>query len=180
MKPSVIELTSILDKPALMIWANNLGLKGIRLDQYRKGVMKEGTSLHKQVEGFMMHNIPFLNHEMEEKCVNFFAGKRVVEMEKNIETDYFVGRYDIKFQDGEDVNYICDFKMNHTKVYLENILQLIGYRMGDECDKIGVISLPDFTYFPIEIPDFTPYEQIMINLSNIYNLKNQINGKSGL
>ena len=52
MKPSVTELIGMLDKPGLLNWANKIGLDGIKLEDYRKKSMINGTSLHKQIEDY--------------------------------------------------------------------------------------------------------------------------------
>jgi len=173
MKPSVTELIGMLDKPALMKWANKIGLEGIRLDEYRKKVMNSGTSLHKQIEDYFLHQKPFIDAEYFRKFQEFMKDKEIISIETKVETDYFNGRYDVKIK-YNNLIYICDFKSNHKAVYFENKLQLVSYRMAEGCDKIAIISIPDFAFMQIDIEDFTPYEQIMINLSNIYTLKKQL------
>jgi hypothetical protein len=49
-KPTVSQLLQLLDKPALLGWANKIGLEGISLDEYRKKSTKGGTDLHKEIE----------------------------------------------------------------------------------------------------------------------------------
>lgn len=173
MKPSVTELIGLLDKPALLKWANKIGLEGIALDSYRKKVMNQGTSLHKQIEDFILHNKPFIDNEYFIKFQEFMNDKQIISVETNVENDYFRGRYDIKLK-YNGLIYICDFKSNHKAVYFENKLQLVSYKMADNCDEIAIISIPDFKFMAVEISDFEPYEQIIINLFNIYSLKKQI------
>lgn len=172
-KPSVTELIAMLDKPALMKWANKIGLEGIKLDDYRKKVMNKGTSLHKQIENYFLHKTPFLDADFFSKFEWFMKDKEIISVETKIENDYFKGRYDIKLK-FNDLIYICDFKTNCKGVYFENKLQLASYRMAAGCDKIAIISIPLFLFMEINIEDYKPYEQIMINLSNIHNLKTQL------
>lgn len=172
-KPSVTQLTGLLDKPALMKWANKIGLEGIRLDEYRKKVTTAGTSLHKQIEDFLLLRKPFEDMEIQRRCEDFFFDKIIHNVEKVIETDYFQGRMDIKFR-FKGVDYIADFKSNQSGVYLENKLQLSAYRMSEGSDKVCIISIPDFTLIEVAIEDFSPYESIMIKLSEIHELKNTI------
>lgn len=170
MKPSVSKLIQLLDKPALLKWANNIGLQGIKLDEYRKKSLADGTSIHSQIERFIKHQVLFDKEEHQNNFNNYFANKKIIDNEKNIETEYFVGRYDIKIEYNEKT-FICDFKSNQSNIYFENKLQLTAYRMAEDCDGVGIISVPDFRFIPVPIKDFVPYEQILISLSNIYNLK---------
>jgi hypothetical protein len=174
MKPSVSKIIGLLDKPAIINWANKIGLQGIKIEDYRNNAMKSGTSLHKQIENFYLNGIPFENKELENNYFNFFKDKEILEIEKNIETDYFIGRLDIKIKYKNKV-YICDFKSNQKYIYFENKLQLIAYNMADNCDNLAIISIPDFNLIELNILDYKPYEKILINLSEIYNLKNLLN-----
>lgn len=174
MKPHVTKLLDLLNKPALMKWANKIGLQGIELDSYRKKVMNNGTSLHSQIEKYQIDKTPFLDSEIQRKYIEFMKDKRILFFETPIETEYFTGRLDIMFE-WNGLFYMCDFKTNHTKMYLENKLQLIAYRMAKKCDKIACISIPDFTLIESDIKDYRPYEEILISLSKIYNLKTLIN-----
>lgn len=170
MKPSVSKLTALLDKPALLNWANKIGLQGIQLDDYRNKSRAGGTSLHSQIHDYIKSGTPFKCEETQIACDIFMNGIEVLGMEEEFETDYFTGRLDIRFKYLNDI-YIADFKSNQARVYFENKLQLVAYRMAKPCNKIAIISIPDFNIIPVLINDFTPYEEILKNLSSIYNLK---------
>jgi ATP-dependent exoDNAse (exonuclease V) beta subunit len=171
MKPTVSELLDLLNKPALMTWANKIGLQGIELKNYRKSSTKNGISLHKQVEMFVKDGVVIEDVEMQQKCELFFSDKKVLFSEESFETEYFKGRLDIML-DWSGTSYICDFKSKHRRLYLENKLQLTAYRMAFKCDRVAIITLPDFNVYDSYIDDFEPYEQILISLSKIYSLKN--------
>ena len=172
-KPSVSELIGLLDKPRLLPWANKIGLEGISLNSYRQEKLANGSSNHKMVENFIKHKTPYLNKFTQIRAEMFFEGIEVLGVEEKIETDYFTGRYDLKIKKN-GIIYMCDFKSNHRKHYDENILQLAAYKMASNSDKVAIISLPDFDWMPLEINDFSIYEDILKNLSNIYNLKQQL------
>mgnify|MGYP003426705574 CR=1 FL=1 len=170
MKPSVTDLLKLLDKPALLNWANKIGLEGININDYRKKSMAGGSSIHYQIEMYIKHKRPFDSQETMDRFNSFFDGKTIIEIEKPIETEYFKGRMDVSILvDGK--KYICDFKSNQKGVYLENKLQLTAYRMAENCDIVGIISVPDFTFIPVNITDFEPYEKILKSLSEIYKYK---------
>jgi hypothetical protein len=174
MKPSVSKLLDLLNKPALLGWANKIGLEGIKLDEYRRDVMKKGTSIHNQIERFQRDKTPFINPVVQKRYIEFMKDKRILFFEEKIETEYFQGRLDIMFE-WNGKFYICDFKSNHKKLYLENKLQLVAYRMAKSCDNLAIISVPDFTLIESNIEDFYSYEEILKSLSNIYKIKETIN-----
>lgn len=173
MKPSLTTLISLLDKPALLKWANKIGLQGISIDDYRKKSTNDGTKFHNQIERFLSDGIPFDNESDFQKYNNLFRNFNIIDFEKSFECEYFCGRYDIKFSFNNLV-YIGDFKSNQQGLYFENKLQLAGYRMATGCDKVTIISIPDFTFIPVKIDDYAPYENILKSLSNIYYQKSKL------
>lgn len=180
MKPSVTDLIKLLDKPALLNWANKIGLQGIKLEEYREKSKKDGTSIHKQIEMYIKDNIPFENKLHQLEFDRYFSNKKIISIESNIETEWFKGRQDIRIE-FNNRQYICDFKSNQNYIYFENKLQLIAYRMAENCDGLGIISVPDFKFIPVIINDYKPYEEILKLLSNIYKLKKEIeNGNKSI
>jgi len=172
-KPSVTELLKILDKPALLNWANKQGLLGIDISVKRKEWLNNGTSNHAQIENYLLNGTPFLDSSTQLVFENFLQNKQVIEIEKQIETEWFVGRMDFKFKMNGLV-YVSDFKSNQKGIYIENKLQLVAYGMAEKCDKYCIISVPDFTIIPVEIPDEKPYIEILKALTIIYQNKQLI------
>lgn len=173
-KPTVTELIGLLDKPALLEWANKQGLQGVSLKAFREKAFEAGSNLHKQIENYCKLQLLPSNLEFSEKIVTFFQDKEIVSVEENIETEFFKGRLDLKYKFNNKI-YLVDFKKNQTNLYLENKLQLTAYAMATESDKLAIISLPDFKVLELEIKDFTPYIEILKALSTIYKYKTQIN-----
>ena len=172
-KPTVTDLIKLLDKPALLGWANRIGLDGIKLDDYRKKSTTTGTSLHKQIEMYVKEKKPFENLVHQQSFDKYFFDKEILSIETNIETEWFKGRMDLKIG-YKGKTYVCDFKSNQSSVYFENKLQLSAYRMAENADGVGIISIPDFTFIPVIIKDFTPYQEILKLLSRIYYLKQSL------
>lgn len=170
-KPSVTELIKLLDKPALMYWANKQGLAGIDIKTERKKWLNDGTSMHSQVEEYVKNKTPFLNKEHQENFDRFAFDKEILFLEKKIETDYFTGRIDIAYKQNDKV-FIGDFKNNQTSLYFENKLQLVSYSMAEQCDSFAIISMPSFEIIPVPIEDKTPFEEIIKALAVIYQHKN--------
>lgn len=173
MKPHVTKIIGLLDKPALLNWANKIGLKGVNIKDYQSRAMASGSSLHLQTERYIKDKIPFEDKNVQENCDSFLNNIEVLGIEETIETDYFIGRLDLRFRYLNEI-YIIDFKSNQKYVYFENKLQLIAYRMAKECNKIAIVSIPDFTVIPVFIENFEPYEEILKCLSKIYTLKEQL------
>jgi len=165
----------MLDKPALMRWANKIGLEGVKLDDYKSKSKEKGTDTHEAIENYLKFNLLPDDELLSNRMQNFFRDKEILEVEKTIETEHFIGRFDIKLK-WKDIVFICDFKAN-GKVYFETKLQLAAYRMAEPCDHLAVIHTPDFLIRPVDV-NAGLYEPFLIHLSKLYVLKNQIeNGK---
>lgn len=167
-KPSVSQLLELLAKPALIDWANKQGLLGIDLKEKRKKSLAKGTSLHSQIEnGCFDREIDSISY------LEFMQDKEIISTEKEIETDWFVGRYDAKIKH-EGREYIVDYKSGYRgKIYLEHKLQLIAYTMAEPA-SIALVPIPQFHLIPIEIEDRKPYEQMLITLSTLWHVKKEI------
>jgi hypothetical protein len=171
-KPSVSDLIKLLDKPGLLNWSNKLGLDGIVLQEAQKKYRNDGTSLHSQIKTYIKYGIPMLIENNQIALDYFLKNKKVIACENKIETKYFTGRYDLKYE----CNYnICigDFKLNGG-VYLENKLQLVAYGMAEQCDELIIIRIPGFYIEETSIVDRYQYEEILKHLSAIYYLKKEI------
>lgn len=173
-KPSISELLNLLDKPALLGWANRIGLEGKTLIEARRANMSQGTSLHKQIEKWLINKIPIEDPEFQEKVEIFFQDKNIIATEKPIDHEGFTGRLDVKYETEDGLVWICDFKTNQSRLYRENKLQLAAYRMAEGCDQVAIISIPDMRLIQPLIDDFSPYEKMILHLVEIYHLDREI------
>lgn len=171
MKPSVTNLIDMLDKPALMRWANKIGLEGVKLDDYKSKSKENGSQTHEAIENYLKFNLLPDDELLSDRIQKFFSDKEILEIEKTIETEYFIGRFDIKLK-WRDIVFICDFKAN-GKVYFETKLQLAAYRMAETCDHLAVIHVPEFLIRPVDV-NASLYEDFLVHLSKLYILKNKI------
>jgi hypothetical protein len=171
-KPYVTELLSLLDKPALLYWANNLGLKGIRVFQERERKRKDGLSLHGQVKDYLSSKKPFINFDDQDRFISFLSGMEVLGYEQVVETEWYIGRYDLKYKEKDQI-FIGDFKSSNN-VYFENKLQLIAYSLAENCNNLSVIHMPEFNVTKIKIDNKQPYIRILKSLSEIYYAKKEI------
>ena len=167
-KPSVTDLLDLLAKPALIAWANKQGLSGIDIQEQRKVAKANGTSIHSQIESGAFER------EIDAQSFAYFAGQvEIIDSEQKIETEWFVGRYDIRLTYGGR-EFIADYKSGFRgKVYLEHKLQLVAYTMAKPA-LMALVPVPQFHLIPIEIHDRKPYEDMLIQLSRLYQLKKEI------
>lgn len=166
-KPSVTKLVDMLDKPALVRWANRQGLLGIDIDKERQRTKAAGTSMHEQIE-----TGAFVEQAHARNFGRFMEGKEILRSEGAVETEWFVGRYDCKMRvDGLD--YIIDYKSSQA-MYFETRLQLVAYAMAEPCDRLAMVSVPDFYMIEANMADRAKYEDILIALAKIYALRWQI------
>lgn len=170
MKPSVTKLIGLLDKPALLKWANKIGLQGINLEDYRSESKQKGINYHDDVENFITSGLLTDNDKFNQKMQKFFSDKTVIDVERNIEHELFVGRYDVKLV-WQGFTFICDYKSS-SNVYFEQKLQLAAYKMADVCDHVAIIHLPDFVIRPVTLTQ--EYEKIIYHLAMIYDLKSNL------
>ena len=172
-KPSVTQLLDLLAKPALIGWANKQGLAGIDIEVTRKKALYEGSSIHSQIESYCKGEGDFIDENDRIKFCRFIQDKKIISIEKEIETEWFIGRYDAMIEkDGKP--FIIDYKSGFSgKIYLENKLQLIAYTMAEPAD-MAIIGLPQYYFSQVIINDRTPYENLLKSLSNIYYAKKEI------
>lgn len=172
-KPSVTQLLDMLAKPALIGWANKLGLQGIDIKEKRRKSLAKGTSMHQQIEQFSTGAGDFEREIDRNQFIRLMENKRIAAVEHEIETEWFVGRYDAKL-DCENGPCIVDYKSGYKgKIYLENKLQLVAYTMADAAD-MALVAIPQFHLIPVIIENRKPYEQMLIKLSELYYINQEI------
>lgn len=175
-KPSVTELVKLLDKPALLKWANKQGLAGIDISKKRQEWLSAGSSMHSQIEGYLKDGTPFISERDQEAFEVFLSGKKIISFESKIETEWFTGRYDIEIDWGGRI-YLMDFKKDNKgirSVYFEDKLQLVAYSMAKPCDHFAIVSTPSFRVMKFTIDNKEPYIEILKALSIIHQQKTLI------
>lgn len=171
--PTVTKLLKLLDKPALLGWANRIGLDGVSLEEHRFKSQSRGNNWHDEIEKAIRLGKEIDDPEMRKKFHWFFKDVEFLDCEKDVMCDKWKGRLDVRFRKG-DTTYLCDFKSNVKGVYLENKLQLVAYSEIEPSDRLGIISIPDFKFHRVDIPDRKPYVNILNALSDIYKNKQLI------
>lgn len=169
-KPSVSELIDLLNKPALLKWANKIGLQGIHIDDYRKRSTSDGTDKHKFIEDDLKHGIIYQN-----PCFQLFKSKyEVVSVEPEIYCEHYCGRADVLLKRDNKL-WLFDFKSSN-RIYFEQKLQLVAYKRVLNPDKIGIVNTDSFMEYIIDISseEEREYLNILGALTIIYKAKNKI------
>lgn len=172
-KPSVTELINLLNKPALIKWANKLGLNGISVDDYKKNKLTSGTNIHNQIERLLKYGESIEDSFLENALLNKLSEFEVVGVEQNIETEYYQGRCDLILKKENEL-WVCDFKRGFKKAYLDHYLQLAAYKESVNADRVAIIGVPNVDFVELTNDKHELYNEILINLSKIYTLKNKI------
>jgi len=166
---AVTKLIALLDKPALLKWANKVGLQGIDLSDYQKKSKSDGTSNHNKLERYFKHGEPFSGVELLEKEL---AGFKVIGCETEVNNGFICGRVDLILEKN-NVLYICDFKSSKG-IYLGTKLQLSAYKHLYQAHKICYINLDTYKLVEINIPT-EHYFTVIKRLYQINELLNTLN-----
>ncbi len=89
---SVTKLIDLLNKPALLGWANKIGLQGISLKDYSCKSKNKGIIKHKQVEDYITKGIDFPESYRFDKCIEGFE---VIGCEVDVNNERIAGRIDL-------------------------------------------------------------------------------------
>ena len=158
---AVTKLIDLLDKPALVGWANKLGLKGLSLKEYYSQVTTEGNEKHYEIENYFKHGVEFKGCELlKEKLKDY----EVIGVEETIKNDFLIGRIDLVLKKDGFI-YVCDFKRNKS-IYLKTKLQLSTYKEMLKADKICFINSETFDVEELKI-DTLKYYTIVKRLYQI-------------
>lgn len=166
---SVTKLISLLDKPALLKWANKIGLEGVSLDEHRNKSKLKGNKSHDNCERFFKYGEEF---EGVEKLRESLNGYKVIGCELDLNNGYIIGRLDLALEKGGLI-YICDFKSGKN-IYLATKLQLSTYKHIYGAHKICFINLDTFKIEVIDIQT-EHYFNIVKRLYQIYELLTNLN-----
>lgn len=156
--PRVTEvLSSMLHSDALMIWANRIGLRGLKYQTELNRAAVFGTQAHKCIEMYLKektkseNNMPFLGYFMWEESLR--EKGIIVEplfIEKKVTTPWYGGTLDAVL----NINgrpFLVDFKTsNHVtfKYFLQLAAYLYALREQEGISPVGVIVLQLDKKFP--------------------------------
>lgn len=192
--PGVTTVLGILNKPALVKWANNLGLQGIDSSKYRDEMADIGTLAHQMIVDYFKKvgtdNSDYSENQIElaENCLLSFMewekghNIEVIMAEKElISTEYgFGGTIDCYCNlDGQPT--LLDFKTGKA-IYPEMFYQLAAYEQllreaGYLVDVSRILRIGRDNNEGFEerlVGDTAKHLELFKNCLNIYNLKKEI------
>lgn len=139
--PGVTTALYILAKPALLRWANRLGLQGIDMDRYMDVLADIGTLTHYFIVCRLAEEIPEVSEyspeqvKMAEDCFKKYLDwegrnpvKPILVEERLVSERYqYGGRLDLYAVCGKDL-VLADFKTNAKGIFPEMVYQVAAYR----------------------------------------------------
>jgi hypothetical protein len=191
--PSVTTILSLLNKPALVKWANNLGLQGIDVTKYVDILADAGSLAHDMILDYfrgIITDTSECSQDVIKKAENAFlsflewAKQRklepvLVEHEMVSETKKYGGKCDwYGYEDG--IKTLLDFKTG-SGIYEEHAIQLAAYKYeleeeGHEVEIAKIIRIPRTEDEIFEIKawkNLSKQAEIFFHLRDIYELKRQ-------
>jgi len=152
---SVTKLLNLLNKSALLKWANSIGLKGIDINEYQSNVKIDGVKKHNNVERYLKYGELFEGYE---KLKQNFINYEVIGIEKDVDNGFLIGRIDLILKKNNEI-IVCDFKRN-SKIYLGTKIQLSAYKNLINADKIAYINFDNYEIVYLDIETNKYYEII--------------------
>ncbi len=156
--PGTTTILGILNKPALVIWANKLGLQGIDSSKYTDAAARIGTLAHYLVQSDLQHTQPILDEyshdeidQAENSLISFYNWQKQHKIEPIFcekllvsEIYKYGGTIDCyAFIDGK--LGLIDYKTGKA-IYSEMIIQLAAYRQllienGNKVKNVRIIRI---------------------------------------
>ena len=194
--PGTTTVLGVLNKPALVAWANKLGLEGIDSSRYVDESAKIGTLAHYLVQCHLTKQEPDLSQygkfeidKAENALISYFEwekSRKIVPIENELplvsEAYGYGGTIDCYCSiDGEI--WLLDFKTGKA-IYPEMLIQLAAYRQllnenGFEVQKAKILRIGRDETEGFEertITDFTLQWELFKHCLEIYKLQKQIGG----
>ncbi len=194
--PGVTTFIGVLNKPALVSWANNLGLQGINVKDYVDDKADIGT---------LVHEMMFCDLKGEKADTSYYTAIQI-EIAKNSFKKYLnwkkqhtiksivleYGMVSEKYQYGGTIDNYClldgvptliDYKTSKA-IYSEMFIQVAAYRQllkehGHKVKNVAILrvgrdELEGFEYKKILTKKINLCWKMFKNCMAIYNLKKQI------
>jgi len=189
--PGVTTALNILNKPALVKWANNLGLQGIDSNKYRDKMGDIGTLAHYLILCYFKQEKPDTSEyskddiDKAENCMlSFYEWEKTHPLEPILveeplvsENHQYGGTIDLLTKINGDLTLV-DFKTGKA-IYPEMLYQVAAYEQllvehGYTINKRKILRIgrdESEGFEDKELPKLSVQWQIFLNCLNIYNLK---------
>jgi hypothetical protein len=157
--PSVTTILNVINKPFLVKWANKMGLQGVNVEEYNKGITGIGTLVHARIQAFL-ENVPLDDRGYTEKeisislsCFNEFMRwynshsiERILTEKSFVSEEYKFGGTIDAFLVVDGIPTIIDFKTSN-QISSEYYSQLAAYDIllrehGFSPEKSAILRLP--------------------------------------
>lgn len=194
--PGTTTITGVLNKPALVPWANNLGLQGINVKDYVDDKADIGTLVHEMMfcdlKGEKV-NTSYYTATQIEIAKNSF--KKYINWKKQHTIESIVLEYGMvseKYQYGGTIDNYClfdgvptliDYKTSKA-LYSEMFIQVAAYRQllmehGHKVRNVAILrvgrdELEGFEYYEITKEKLDLSWELFSHCLGIYNLKKQL------
>jgi hypothetical protein len=194
--PGVTTILGVLNKPALVLWANKLGLDGIDSSKYTDESARIGTLAHYLVQCHLTGETPdtstygaFEIDKAENALLSYYEWEKArniepIENEMPLVSEQYKygGTVDCYCKIDGDI-WLLDFKTGKA-IYPEMLIQLAAYQQllienGFEVQKAKILRIGRDETEGFEertITDFEPYWQIFEHCLAIYELQKVIKG----
>lgn len=192
--PGVTTILQVLNKPALVKWANKMGLQGIDTSKYKDKMAEIGTIAHYLIECDVKGEKPILDDyapadidKAENSLLSFYEWQKnhkleVIFSEKQLvsETYRYGGTVDCYAKlDGKYT--LIDFKTSNA-IYPEMIIQLSAYKnlleeAGHKVEEVRILRIGRDETEGFEERKETNLEkhfELFLHCLAIYNLKKEL------
>lgn len=194
--PSVTTILKILNKPAIIKWANSLGFRRQNVDDILAETSEIGTIVHKAIYCYLMdYYFIFISGRFCSKIRlmqhlnNFFEWKKEhticpIFMEKQYVSDKFGGTVDF-YGIVDDKLTILDFKTS-KRIYSTMFLQLAAYcimleEQGEKVEQVGILIINEQNHKSkfITREELQPYIDTFKKLVDLFHSWYDLNMKDG-
>ena len=194
--PGVTTIVGVLNKPALVPWANRIGLQGIDVKKYVDDKADIGTLAHALIVGELIgekvDTSEYSQQQIdaaENACLSFYEWQNkhnlhIVDAEKSLVSEHhkFGGRFDV-YGLIDSVRELLDFKTG-SGIYEEHYYQLGGYLIlleenGYEIDQIRILNIPrtkdeNFQEIILSGRMMVLAKEMFLDCLSIYNRKKEV------
>lgn len=157
--PSATTIIAILNKPALVKWANIMGFKRRRTEDILERAGNIGTQMHLCIEKYLRnerYELPEEHQDLRDTLllrlngfltwVKSLTGIKPILMEEKLETDTYGGTMDF-YGEVDGLMTVLDFKTS-SSVYATMFLQLGAYtyimeERGYKVDRVGIVHVTE-------------------------------------
>lgn len=194
--PGVTTIVGILNKPALVPWANKMGLKGIDVKRYVDDKADIGTLAHAKIIGELtgekVDTTDYSQQQIDQAdnaCLSFYEWQKkhnliIYEAEKALVSEKygFGGQFDIYGEIDKSFE-LLDLKSG-SGIWPEHYYQLGGYiilveEAGLQIDQVRILNIPrtedeNFQEIILSGKMITLSKEMFLDCLSIYNRKKEV------